>query len=346
MSKVKEEKGTWTFLVPIKNLILTDAVNFEFKVNRVTFVSTNKLSRRRKKFGIPESISDLRKKKIWLNRFFSESDCFATLRQTGKFKDIEQLVLEIIREELSILSSSELVYAKRRNVAQLSISNEKARGSTSYYATNITTGSSTQSNKVLGSVSSLPLDFGWKDFNKRNGFFFNLLKILRGEIKVDEEWRKDLRNAAILAGLSQTSLDLPQAFLNNMIALELLLTKQGDEVGEALPTRAEAFLGWVDDWTDENFVDRIRNVYSKRNSLVHQGKRELIERKDLFFTDDLLFNLLSNIVRHYRIFSNKKSIIEFSKKVEAEHLLGIKSITRSKSLRYIRRSYSDRDFED
>jgi hypothetical protein len=126
-----------------------------------------------------------------------------------------------------------------------------------------------------------------------------------------------------------------------MIALELLLTKQGDKVNETLPTRAEAFLGWTGFWAVENFADRIQKIYGKRCKLVHQGERDLIKRKDLLFTDDLLFNLLVNIVGHHLIFSNKESIIEFSNKVQAEHLLGVKPKTRPKTLHYVHNYYSE-----
>ena len=87
-------------------------------------------------------------------------------------------------------------------------------------------------------------------------------------------------------------------------------------------------------------------MYKKRSALVHNGRRELITREDLFFTDELLQNLFHNIVGHHRIFTSKASIIEFSKKVQAEHLLGINAKVRPKTLRYMRGIYSLVDYEE
>jgi len=262
MKSIHEEQGAWVFLVPISNLVLTKAVNFEFKIERTTFVSTDKLPKRRKRFGIPNRISDLKdKNKIGLGDFLSSSACFATLRQTGKLVDWEETIFEIIREELAILALSQLGFVKRQYMSSPSISEEKPRSSRSYYATNAATGSGTWSNRLLGGVRPLHIDAAWKRSNQ-NSFFFDLLKIIRGEIKVAKHWQRDLRNAAILVGSSQISRDLPHAFLNNMIALELLLTEQGDSFTEALPARAEAFLGWIGYWKalKRRFAKYIKNA--------------------------------------------------------------------------------------
>jgi hypothetical protein len=168
----EQEKGTWTFLLPITKLELTEAVNFEFKVDRVTFVSTDKLPRRKKKFGIPNHIADSRsRKKFMLDKFFSESVCFATLRETGKLREIEQSALEKVREELSILTLSQLGYARRGNMATPYISDENSTSSTSYYATNLKSGYGSQPNRALGTPHSLSLHYGWKKFNKKKDSF-------------------------------------------------------------------------------------------------------------------------------------------------------------------------------
>jgi hypothetical protein len=338
----RDERGTWVFLIPISNLKLTEATNFEFRIDRVTFVATDKLPRRRKRFGLPHRISELRHRDKGRRESLFDSPCFATLRQKGRLKDFEREIFDLIREELAILALSQLGYARRRNVYSPSISNENPMSSRSYYVTNAEKGSSIESHSVVGNQGSLLLSANWQNFQQKL-FFFDLLSILRGKMKVSKGWRNDLRNAAILVGQSQVSRDLPQAFLWNMIALETLLTQQGDTYVDALPTRAEAFIGWTGYWKVEGFQERIRDVYQKRCRLVHAGNRNLITRSDVFFTDNLLLNLFQNIVGHCGIFASKSSVIEFSKKVEAEHLLGINARVRPKTLRYLHRTYSEDD---
>ena len=177
-------------------------------------------------------------------------------------------------------------------------------------------------------------------------FYYDLLRIIRSEISISRNWRNDIRNAAILAGQSQVSIDLPQSFLWNMIALELLLTEQQDRCIEALPTRAEAFIGWARDWKSKKFPDKIRELYQKRNNLVHRGKRDGIEIKDILFSDDILLNVLLNISKHPKIFNSKAKLVEFSKKVEAERLLGVNVKIRPKTLTFLRPWYRDQDFTE
>jgi hypothetical protein len=173
----------------------------------------------------------------------------------------------------------------------------------------------------------------------------DLLRMITATRSLSKSWRTELRKATILIGLSQAAYTLPDAFLWNMIALELLLTKQGDQVKNELPSRAEALLGWSVDWAKAEFDRRIRDVYQKRCLMVHQGDRESPASEDLFFTDDLLLSLLVNIAGHPKLFASKNDVIEFSRRVEAERLLGIKPRVRPKTLRFLKRRYTPRDFE-
>jgi hypothetical protein len=68
---------------------------------------------------------------------------------------------------------------------------------------------------------------------------------------------------------------------------------------------------------------------------VHRGDREAITKDDLLFTDSLLLNLLMNIVNFPALFSSKQKVIEFGDKVQAEHVLGMRSKVRPKKFRFI-----------
>lgn len=333
MINVRQLDGTWVFIVPISHLGLTEATNFEFKVEKVTFVSAEKLARRRIRVGIPKRISEYQKEKYYLKDFFKSVNCFATFRLSGKLEAIEEKALEIIREELAILSFSQLLYSKRKQNSSPAISNENPRTDRSYFAINPDRNSTSQRSQIIENMSPLWLDSRWKHFHMES-FFFDFLKILRKETSVQKGWLKDLRNAGILAGQSQATKDIPQAFLWNMIALEMLLTQQGDTYRTALPERAEAFIGWAIDWKFNRFEEKIKDIYSKRCAFVHRGLRDLISKDDLIFSDKLLFNIFLNIIKHHQIFTSKEAIISFSKKVQAEHILGVKPKVRPKTLTF------------
>ena len=351
MNKIEQQNGTWLFVAPISSLVLTKFVNFEFKVNRVTFVDASKLPLRRKRLGFPVPIGEFKRRHPYVfNRFFSGYSTYAVLRQTGHGTEVREKVLKIVRDELSILALSQLGFGRRRHNACPSIAKESASGQSSFLLINNDNQSWTQPSNLTGKISELILEGRWKQYQDKY-FLSHLLKIIRGEIRVANKWKQDITNAAILAGQSQSSSDLPQAFLWNMIALELLLTTQGDTYVERLPERAEAFIGWVTNWDDGDYDLKIRDVYAKRCKFVHDGNRDEITVEDVLFSDIILLNVLINIAKHPELFGSKEALIAFSNKVQAERVLGIngdmrvKSMVRPKSLEFHRPIYSEEDMK-
>ncbi len=345
IKEIESTDGTWLFLAPVRNLNIGTAVDFEFTVNQVTFVDASRLAKRRKRYGFNYPISEIKKRyKGIINRFFHEEKTFATLRLTGKGKDLKQRFINQINDELSIISLSQLGYSRRSHNSSPVLSKEKILGQRSSLMFNLSADTSYQPNEVVGKIGSLNLDERWRNFQKKV-FFYDLLKIISGKTKVAPNWRKDIMNASILAGQSQSGHDIPQCFLWNMIALETLLTQRDDKYSEKLPERTEAFIGWAKDWKVKNFEAKIKDIYKKRCLFVHTGQRDHISIADILFSDDLLLNVLNNIVRHPRIFRSKGRLIEFSEKVQAEHLLGIKPKIRPKTLQLIRPRYTEKDFE-
>lgn len=343
---IKKIHGPWVMCVPISNMsIEKDGLDQEHQVDRVTFISAAKLPFKRKKLGMPMRISTIQNKyKPIVDKILKTNNTFAIIRFNGCIEAEEAKILARIREELSILSLSQLGYAKRRSNFAPNIAREHSIGVTEYIAINSQNSSLISSFSLRGKVGPLVLNKGWKRF-QQEAFYFKLLKIIRREIRVAKQWKNDLRNAAIMAGQSQCMIDLPQAFLWNMIALELLLIQQNDKYAKELPKRAEALLGWVNYWSDDDYEFKINDLYQKRCELVHRGVRESILIDDLLFSDDLLLNLFINIVGHIDIFCSKNALIGFSEKVHAEHILGVKPKVRPKSFKYFKREYTKFDYQ-
>lgn len=339
----RERRSEWTFLVPIEKLELTAAVNFEYRIDRVTFIDGKALARRRRRFGMPHTVAFLRNRRTApLNAFFAQAKTLAVVRQTGKLADVEERVLRLIRDELTLLALSQLGFSKRRTMGVPTIATELPSGQREYLVLDTKDDAWSQSFARVGKYHRLILDERWAHFQK-SSFFVPLLRLLRGRTGAASAWVDDIRTAALLVGQSQASTDLAQAFLWNVIALERLLARQGDTYTEVLPQRAEAFLGWVGYWQMGRFNARIKDVYRKRSGLVHAGQREAIEPSDLLFMDDLMANLLLNLVLHTRQFPTKSAVVDFAKRVEAERILGVKPRARPKTLRFWHRRYSADD---
>jgi len=327
--------SSWTFMVPVGELLLMEAVAREFRIDRVTLVHRDKLPRVRKRLGLGATISEV-KKTIPGWDFFDAGLAYAVMKQRGEPEEVQHQCLAVIREELSILALSQLGYSRRRQMSPIALAGENTHPYITFLAYNDRDRTrfgkmfmmTTPSNQVV-------LDGRWKAF--QDGVFFTkLLRILQGKTKVEDSWRCELRRAAVLIGESVGANDLLKSFVWNWVALEMLLTRQQDKVRETLPKRAEALLGWATYWEPDDYEGRIRDVYMKRNGLLHRGRREAISPEDLAFTDHLLVNLLANLVSYPKLFRSKDDVIKFSARVEAERTLGITSKVRPKGLRFIR----------
>ncbi|MFW9875149.1 MAG: hypothetical protein ACFFG0_18750 [Candidatus Thorarchaeota archaeon] len=353
MTQLTEKYGDWIFITPIDGLELTKSVNEEFIVNRVTFVSKEKLPRVRKRLGLPATLSDLTHviskddkgyKKI-IKDFFISSKTFAILPYKGKPKEKQKDCIRLVREELNILSISQLVWSRRQFSKRIGIKTSDKR---LYYRTidiNKHKKEFRHSIKTTFNPVPLVLDKKWVSFHERF-YFFELVKIINGVQDVSKKWRTILHRASIMIGQSQNSDDLPFCLLWNVIALEMLLTKDGEKISDKLVNRCEYFLGWHEEWKKERYDLRIKEIYKKRCDFVHNGDIKLIEIKDLLFTDDLIFNILNNIVRCKTKIHDIKDIFEFSEKYEAEKLLNQKSKYQFGKFELMRKHYTENDYKE
>jgi hypothetical protein len=343
-----DDRERWTFIVPVENLVLTDAVSREFEMERVTFVHKDRLPYVRKKHGLGVPVSEL-KKRPGGTSFFEVAGAFAVVRHAGTREEVERRCLEMVREELHLLSVSRLGYSRRDRGKPAVPKGEDVHSSVSFLSVRGRDSAPFWNSAATSPRNSMVLDWHWKRFQD-DVLFTNLCRILRGKTKVKENWRNDLRRAALLIGESVDANDLLKSFIWNIAALETLLLKQVQEKTEdALLRRAEALLGWVrwgevqdnegrkrrvSVWELEDFEGWIGNCVRERNRFLHGGKREGITEELLFFTDLLLLNILDNLVRFPKLFPSKDEAIAFSKKLEAERTLDVKPRVRPEGLRF------------
>lgn len=353
MTSLQKKDGNWIFVTPIDGLELTKVINNEILINRVTFVSKEKLPLIRKRLGIPIPLSELlkntgkREKSIEkiTKDFFESSKTFAVLPYKGKPEEKEKDCIRLVRDELNILALSQIGWSSRRFNRRLEI---LTSDKTPYFRKiNIDKETAGYTYDIKKAFSPLPLvtNEKWLSFHKRF-FFLELLRMIKGKSSISKDWRTILHRVAILVGQSQNSDDLPTCFIWNVIALEMLLTDDNDKISDMLINRAEYFLGWHKEWNNSNYEQRIKDIYKKRCDFVHKGSNKYIDINDLIFTDDLLFNILNNIVRFRNKIKDKRDIIEFAKKFEAEKLLNLKSKYQFGKFEMMRKHYTDNEFRN
>lgn len=334
----------WTMVSPISGLEIDDILKNEIQIDRVTFISTKKLRYVLKRFSLP-------KKKDWsplhLNyvNLFESNSIVGIIRFSGIWVENKSKYKKIIQEELHILISSLLCFSRRDIIPSVKICKSKQIQAKSFIGFNeedCFIGTEDYSNR-----SNFALNLQWKKFHKQF-YFLKALKIVQSKeykgIKLDRKWIKTLKNALVLIGQSHESKDLAFCFLKNMIVIEMLLIEQGDKFKEKLPERIDAFLGWANNSMDDEFTSDINEIYSKRCQLVHEGKRDRIDIKDLIFSDYLVFNLLNNICKHINIFRSKKCLVNYSKQLQAERVLNLKPAIQPKTLQELKIQYEEEDY--
>ena len=328
--KLHKRRSEWAFLTPIHNLFLTEEVDEEIRIDRVTFISSAKLLRVRDRLGVNkkhlrEAKSRMGKSQIRrFEQIFEEDSTFAVLRHTGKPANIRDDCYRIVQDELAVLVFSQLLFKNRKNTGFVGLAGEHDRST----ATNIFLDSRTSSQitgwNTLRSPTSFTLDDTWFSFHRRL-FFFELLSLLQGKVRISPNWRRSIRRAVILVGKGLNSRDVGDAFLWTMIALELLLTQKGDSYPADMVKRAASLLDWSAYWGTDSLSEGIENLYRLRCEYVHDGNADRIDAENLDLADKLVFNILWNLVDHSFVFGSKEALINFAKRHEARNLLGLSS---------------------
>lgn len=316
------------FLFPIYNLEIEHQDNFQLEIGRVKFISIDSQS-----YKYKEEITQIRTQNGY-KKFFDFSPTVAFIEFKKTHVDNYSKALKFVKESILILSHSKLSHVSRRYDCHFGITPiKKVYTSLSFSQNN---------EQIHFKAEQFPGFFKmkinsiWQE-NSKIFYFDKLLKIIYSEeYNIGKNWKRTLSKAVKLSGRSLLSNSIPESFLWNMIAIEILLTEQGDKVKDELPKRCEAFIGWVFDWESEKYHKSISDMYQKRCLLVHQGDLDIITQSDVKFTDNLIFNILWNLVEHIDYFPSKENVIKFSKKIHAEKLLGLESKIEPKSLKFSR----------
>ena len=328
-SKVEDRDGKWVFISPVANLYLREGVNRELRIDRVLFVDSKKLPRIRRRLHIPFPVSKWRHV---CEQSFASAPSLAIVHHAGKPSELLERCLRIVRDESLILTASQLAYARRGSVGHVGLYGEVTTQGVDYLFLNSQDKTFAGGGFLTTGYQALETGEHWRKWQKKF-FFAHLLKILQKKIYVAQPWRECLKKAAILVGKSLSTSDASDAFLWNMIALESLLTRQGDKYTDAIPERIEAFLGWAGYWAERNYEERIRDAYRVRCKLVHEGDTSGVTEDMLVFTDDLVLNLFVNLTKHPKLFHSKDAVVNFAERLKAERVLGLKAKVRPKTLR-------------
>lgn len=331
--------GTWVFFVPIYGIKLCKSIKSEFQLNKITLITKSKLSRCKKRFGLSKPLNNYFKRG---GEQFESEQIFAIAKFGGDNPDgLLRQFENVLKDELAFLSASQTCFNSRQHNANISLANRGFDFYQDIHVENTTTCRIIRSSSIKGRYCELVLNKNYLDWQRHHGFLLNALDIIRDKTSVKKEMISAIENCIIFLGKSQDSTELYLSFLNNMIALDSILSTptNGKKQSQSVESALHYLLGWSDLWSNE-IKEKVKEIYKLRADLVHDGKRENIKVEDLLFTDQILRNVLFNITKHPHLFQNKKALKDFLLKREAENTLGVKSTILPKSFKAFKMHYS------
>jgi hypothetical protein len=334
MNTTRTTHGEWIFIFPISHLKLTPSVNNELAIGNVTFITLSKLYRNRKKFGILDTIKEIRQYASIDETLNGFGETLALVKKRGEEKLARKDAEKEVNEKLLILSVSQFFYNRGIQISKPCISKNNFY-SVQSIRLNLHKKSAGSSYDARGTRLPLVLDADWVRVNKFY-YFFKLIKHLKKEKRLFNSWEQSLYRSLVLAGKSINEEDVAQAFLLRMIAIESVII--GDiKHQETFVNFFKALIGWSLDWETKSFEEEIKKIYVKRSRYVHNGKADEITEEDLLFTEVLILNLYNNIFRNIKHFDSKEKLKELIDTSNAIDTLGLKDKRRiflPKGLKY------------
>lgn len=307
---------------PVYGLWLGPVVNDELQLGRVTFVSAEKIPRIRKRLGLYDTVSNLRKSmRDRSHGVFNNAPVYATIRNLRDPSDRNiKTELGLIKDAFWLLASSFAYHCRRKNAA-LSLTTSTTTGS--IRDTSVFGPDNYMVNYRLAAAKQPNCCDGYWQASASSKHFFALQKIVNGTSDIKTKWRESILRACTLFGQSYLARHLAEAFMYDMIAIETLLTVQGDKFPDALIDRLVAIFGWMTNEDSAPWKIKIKRLYKLRCGYVHDGKHGEITGDDLFEADTILQNLLTNICNHTNYIKSKDDIISLSERLAAQQVLGL-----------------------
>lgn len=342
----KQEKSNWSLFVPIHNLEISKDLGGEIRIEQVTFLSSDRIPLLRKRLGLVRKVSHYKKifEKGGAPKMFASAKVYAFLKTRRTAQDNLSPEFRLIKDAVYILASSQFYRHKRNDKVPFGSPEHSLHLFDEYLLFENRADRSTWTHMRLDPAQPYRLNKQWRRFLSHH-FFPRLLKVLNGHTDVAREWKHNLRRAAILAGQSQFARNLWEAFLYDMIALEVLLTNPGDRFPDAIIERLVAFFGWVTNEDPKPWQGLISRLYDLRCKFIHDGQTANLTIRDLIDADMILANLLYNLCALTRVVKSKADIVIFAKKLSARRTLGMKMKERPRGLRFMRQVISEAEYQ-
>jgi len=244
---------------------------------------------------------------------------FACTWMSGDPDNAVDKALQVIRDKIDILSASRLTFHSRSKTPIIGLTGECTIGTRKSIHLDLTKQTWTIQSQLTNHPLKLTIDKFWKEFNRRHYFRHFISKTTADEI-LSSKWKTALHTAVSLIGRLNNR-NKTEAYILNMIALEILISKSGEKYKVFMPEFLNSLFDWNEFW-NEHFSGELSSIYDARNKFVHDGNAVEITDRRLFLLDYILFNLLDNIYKNPSTFKSKEALLKVSELIRAGKIVG------------------------
>lgn len=332
---------SWILLFPVYNLSIADEIRNGVAVEQVRFLPARKIPRRLKAYpAVAKFLAEVDPDHL------ARANAFGILHTRKPYRDDLSPEFRRFRDAVDLLASS-LFYRQHRTQRTFFGGPEFARPVSDQIllASPDPAGrGSTLRRQLVWLPTPYIIDRAWQSHISHH-FFPSLLRILNGGVRCQDRWRCALRRAALCAGRSHMARSRWEAFMYDMIAIEVLLARRGDKFPDALITRLFALFGWFTGEEVSPWADRLKRLYQLRCDFVHDADSTKLRMADVIAADMLLANLLYNFCRLTTIFRSKDDVIRLAEQHQARTLLG-QPRRKVKGMSIVQQSYSSAEMKE
>ncbi|WP_338686801.1 hypothetical protein [Haloferula helveola] len=318
-----------TIIVPVHDVTISSDYGSEFRIDRVTLISKDKIARLQSRFGISRSKWKLLKESFLDDRQ-ERATTFGVVRDNSTREEDE--LVGLVEEELHILHLIQLPMSDKTILRAWSPYGSSLQRSQQHYL--ITDDGTVGSRGKFKSGAIFPLNLSPSQIRKDQlQLFGQMTKALRCS-SFSSKWKRDFRRAMVLLGKSLTEASTEVAFLLACIGLETLLVCTESGQREQMRKAVFLFSGLNHASRGKPIEDQFNEAYDKRCRFVHRGESDDIQLADARIVQEILFNVIANIATHTEQFRSKQAVADVARQIAAARELGIENKYWPKKMLY------------
>jgi len=306
------------------------STNEELRILDVSFVSSAKLRRIRKRLRFSVRISEL---PTFINEKIDSCETHAVIQAPiGKAKDLAPRLRQEVEDACHILRAASWPYMARSVRSYLSVFGPSPMDHAEHHEMFVcrTKKAGAKTVECLKNyergLGIIPFKNGmnWK---RAASNFDSIVSFLDRSSHVDNKWRKTVRYACANAGRSLNSTSKWFACLLNMIALDAMLLDKGEPANPTLYDRLYVFLCWTGTPGSRALFTRteLNKLTGLRNRIIHDAETEGVSARHVLLTDFLVHNLIGTLTRTTNKIASKTDLLGVMERVKARQVLGMRT---------------------